>query len=657
MMRSLVSTPGFSTNIISDRVHCDPLSCVASGSRCHTADYLKETKDVDSPRKSAGQMPHYLTREYNKHKSSILLCSAERETFVKGIGGKEGKKLGGGVKKRKKESDSSLEDDSSTIVKPRKKSRGATGGQKSGGGKSIGVLRGVKGVKVTKPRTEAKGKLTLDYDSDDLLSCDDSTPKATIVESRSDSVGKHSVKKLLKKIKEKDKEIRSLELELSKSKVTSRMKIKEKDKEIRSLELELSKSKVTSRMNKTKVREELKWTGEEANFAETVNHFCRNFLFPKFKFLKDGWKEILPDKKNSLYSLCMRHLIIPEGANERDIWERVIVPSITKKYQHMKCNLNSDIKSIYMSTMTCLCHFAFAILVNYTDIYFTLCLNTTEERVVYPDELGNGFQTYIDLKIQNVVYDFMCTYVRRIKPDVKWKELLMKCPGCPFICCITPSDIAYLLAIIKNGKEMWDQAKNPGTSPEKKVRPLFSTGEGRKRESGISAWNKKGLEFYYTVEKNWREVYNSKVQFSVLINGWENWEPKDKSKKDALRTYWKKDEEEDKSGNEMDSGYYTDSDRSYRRGCGTWRDLKIKQQGGRTGRKLLDEMSDDGVGEDNGSDREREETCKKSKNKKKMMNARVKKSESEAKSLPTSPRKGRNESPSSPVRRSGRSRK
>jgi hypothetical protein len=47
MMRSLLSTPGFSTNIKSDSVHCDPLSCVASGSRCHTADYLKETKDVD----------------------------------------------------------------------------------------------------------------------------------------------------------------------------------------------------------------------------------------------------------------------------------------------------------------------------------------------------------------------------------------------------------------------------------------------------------------------------------------------------------------------------------------------------------------------------------------------------------------------------------
>ena len=47
MMRSLVSTPGFSTNIISERVHCDPLSLMASRSRCHTADDLKEMKDVE----------------------------------------------------------------------------------------------------------------------------------------------------------------------------------------------------------------------------------------------------------------------------------------------------------------------------------------------------------------------------------------------------------------------------------------------------------------------------------------------------------------------------------------------------------------------------------------------------------------------------------
>ena len=58
------------------------------------------------------------------------------------------------------------------------------------------------------------------------------------------------------------------------------------------------------------------------------------------------------------------------------------------------------------------------------------------------------------------------------------------------------------------------------------------------RESGTSMWNKEGLEFYYTVEKNSKEIYNDKTKFAVLINGWETWEPKDKSKKDALKTYW-----------------------------------------------------------------------------------------------------------------------
>ena len=169
---------------------------------------------------------------------------------------------------------------------------------------------------------------------------------------------------------------------------------------------------------------------------------------------------------------------------------------------------------------------------------------------MWPDELGKGFQDYIKLSLEHVVYDFICTYVRRMKPNTRWKKLLTNDPGRPFICCITPIDIAYVLAIIKNGLEMWDQAKNPSTNPEKRLSPLFSKGEGRKRESGISMWNKEGLDLYYTVEKNWREVYNDKAQFSVLINGWETWEPNDKSKKDALRTHWTNDKEEIKKMSE-----------------------------------------------------------------------------------------------------------
>ncbi len=129
--------------------------------------------------------------------------------------------------------------------------------------------------------------------------------------------------------------------------------IDKREKKIRSLELEISKSKMANRHNKRQVWEEYQWTGEETNFAKTVNHFCKYFLWPRFKFLKDGWQDVLQERPRSLYSLCMQRLKIPKGADKRDIWERVIVPSIRMKYTNMKCNLNNDIESIYLSMMKC----------------------------------------------------------------------------------------------------------------------------------------------------------------------------------------------------------------------------------------------------------------------------------------------------------------
>ena len=134
-----------------------------------------------------------------------------------------------------------------------------------------------------------------------------------------------------------------------------------------------------------------------------------------------------------------------------------------------------------------------------------------------------------------------------------------------------PSDIAYILSLIKNGKDMWDQTKrrqeNPEARHEKRAKPLFSTGEGKRRESGKTVWNNHGLEFFYTAERNWTEVYNSKEQFSALVNGWEIWEPNNKTKKDPIRTKWRREEQDNnkKSGEEKrpwweneDQGYASD---------------------------------------------------------------------------------------------------
>jgi hypothetical protein len=108
---------------------------------------------------------------------------------------------------------------------------------------------------------------------------------------------------------------------------------------------------------------------------------------------------------------------------------------------------------------------------------------------------------------------------------------------------------------------------------------------------------------------------------------------------------------EDESGN-LNNGY--DTDRCGRRGRSNWKDMKSKQHGEQTVRRLMEEESNDGVGEDDKFDKEREETRKKSKKNDRTGEC---KSESEATYQRTSTRKGSTESFVSPLRRSGRSRK
>ncbi len=89
-----------------------------------------------------------------------------------------------------------------------------------------------------------------------------------------------------------------------------------------------------------------KWTGEETNYANSVIQFCKTFLFPRYKFLKDGWHEY-DQNKSSLSSLVRQNLATPEGANYKTLWERVVIPTIRLKYINMKCNLNNKIKDAY----------------------------------------------------------------------------------------------------------------------------------------------------------------------------------------------------------------------------------------------------------------------------------------------------------------------
>ncbi len=59
------------------------------------------------------------------------------------------------------------------------------------------------------------------------------------------------------------------------------------------------------------------------------------------------------------------------------------------------------------------------------------------------------------------------------------------------------------------------------------------------------------------------EVYNSKEQFSVMVNGWEMWEPNDKTRKDPIRTKSRREEQDKKKKFEEKRLWWENEEQGY----------------------------------------------------------------------------------------------
>jgi hypothetical protein len=135
----------------------------------------------------------------------------------------------------------------------------------------------------------------------------------------------------------------------------------------------------------------------------------------------------------------------------------------------------------------------------------------TDRLNVNPDVYQMGIKTFIKNDNFHKLFEFITLYVQRFYSDVHLQKCMKKYFNRVFLELISPSDIAYMLALIKNGKGVWDQdvrmVVNPCGGGEKKLRPLFTSGKGKKRMFGKSVWTREGLEYFYMAERNWKKVY------------------------------------------------------------------------------------------------------------------------------------------------------
>jgi hypothetical protein len=128
----------------------------------------------------------------------------------------------------------------------------------------------------------------------------------------------------------------------------------------------------------------------------------------------------------------------------------------------------------------------------------------------------------------NQIFNLIARYVRKVHSDEHINKCLRYSAGRSFLDVIGPGDIAYIVLIIKNSKDMWDQdlrmqvmGAQALENPEKKLKPLFTSGSGQKRTQGKSLWNLDGMKYFHRAETKWRQVNDSKEDMRVLYNGWE----------------------------------------------------------------------------------------------------------------------------------------
>jgi hypothetical protein len=126
-----------------------------------------------------------------------------------------------------------------------------------------------------------------------------------------------------------------------------------------------------------------------------------------------------------------------------------------------------------------------------------------------PDKLRNGLDHYASSSNKAELCKLLARYVRKVQPDTDIKNDLKNNKGFLLIDRITPSDIAFVISILKNGCDVWDQTikmKQLGAvvhgERETILRPLFTGGKGKKKEQGMSLWSNEGLKYFRPAEKN-----------------------------------------------------------------------------------------------------------------------------------------------------------
>ncbi len=88
---------------------------------------------------------------------------------------------------------------------------------------------------------------------------------------------------------------------------------------------------------------------------------------------------------------------------------------------------------------------------------FVLTTGAPNREEINPDKLAKVDIVCADGDFKDSLFDFFARYVRKVHLDDFIRKSLKLGRGMSFLDFIGPNNIAYVIAVFKNRKDMWDQ--------------------------------------------------------------------------------------------------------------------------------------------------------------------------------------------------------
>jgi hypothetical protein len=91
-------------------------------------------------------------------------------------------------------------------------------------------------------------------------------------------------------------------------------------------------------------------SAEELHLSDAVLTLCQEYLFPRVKFLPNGWEIYDPTNTSNFAAMVKRNLKgkLRGGMKFAEQWPLIITDEIMSKYSVMRCNVNNHIRKAFL---------------------------------------------------------------------------------------------------------------------------------------------------------------------------------------------------------------------------------------------------------------------------------------------------------------------